>query len=175
MWDVRAGEGAILFMLNKVMDDIIRIIKPLENSGVLIDWANKTVKHEIKKQEGILLGMLLRTSLASMLVHMLTGKGVMESGKGVMRAGRGCNDMHQMDKKISIPLHPVSNIKVAKYFNYKLWFNGIYSRDILPRIKDGAYVINLDDKQSKRTHCVTLRINTNTAVYFDSFGTGYIF
>ena len=39
----------------------------------------------------------------------------------------------------------------------------------LSRIKDGAYVINLDDKNSKRTHWVSLFIHKNEAIYFDSF------
>ena len=41
----------------------------------------------------------------------------------------------------------------------------------LPRIKDGTYVINLDYKNSKGTHWVSLFTDTNLAVYFDSFGT----
>ena len=41
-------------------------------------------------------------------------------------------------------------------------------------MKDGAYFINLDDKQSKGTHWVLLMIVKNTAVYFDSFETEYI-
>ena len=40
---------------------------------------------------------------------------------------------------------------------------------------DGAYVINLDNKNSKATHWVSLFINKNTAVYFDFFGIKYIF
>ena len=50
----------------------------------------------------------------------------------------------------------------------------VFLTDNLPRIKDEAYVINLDDKQSKGAHWVTLFIARNTAVYFDSFGTEYI-
>ena len=42
-------------------------------------------------------------------------------------------------------LHPLSNIEVTKCFNYKPRCNGIYW-DSLPRIKNGAYVINLNDK-----------------------------
>ena len=42
-------------------------------------------------------------------------------------------------------------------------------RDNLPRIKDGACIINLDDKQSKGTHWVSLFNDCNTTVYFDSF------
>ena len=44
----------------------------------------------------------------------------------------------------------------------------------LPSIKDGAYVINLDDKNSKRTHWVSFLIDRNAAVYFDSYRTEYI-
>ena len=43
----------------------------------------------------------------------------------------------------------LNNIKVANYFNYEPRLNGIFSRNNLPRIKDGAYVINLDDKKVK--------------------------
>ena len=60
------------------------------------------------------------------------------------------------------------------YFNYKARFKVAFSRDNLPRIKDGAYVINFDDKQSKGTHWVPLFIKKNTAVYFDSVGIEYI-
>ena len=52
--------------------------------------------------------------------------------------------------------------------------NSAFSRDNLPRIKNGAYVINLDDKQNKRTHWISLFFDRNTAVYFDSFRTEYI-
>ena len=71
-------------------------------------------------------------------------------------------------------LHPLSNIEITNYFNYEPRFNGVFSRNNLPRIKDGAYVINLDDKNSKGTHWVSLFINKNTAVYFDSFEIEYI-
>ena len=50
----------------------------------------------------------------------------------------------------------------------------LFSRNNLPSIKDGAYIINLDDKKNKGTHWVSLFINRNTAVYFDSFGIEYI-
>ena len=47
---VRAGKGFTLFISNKNMDDISKIVESLENSGLLIDGATETVKHEIKKQ-----------------------------------------------------------------------------------------------------------------------------
>ena len=49
-----------------------------------------------------------------------------------------------------------------------------FSRGNLPRIKDGAYNINLDEKQSKGRCWVSLFIDRSTAVYFDSFGIAYI-
>ena len=52
--------------------------------------------------------------------------------------------------------------------------NGVFPRNNLPRIKDGEYVIKLDDKNSKRTHWVSLFIDRNLAIYFDSFGIEYI-
>ena len=60
------------------------------------------------------------------------------------------------------------------YFKYEPKFNGVFPRDHLSRIKDGAYPINLDKKQSKGTHWVSLFIDRNTAVYFDSFGIKFI-
>ena len=51
---------------------------------------------------------------------------------------------------------------------------GFFSRNNLPRIKDLAYVINLDDKNSKWAHWVSLFIDRNLAVHFDSFGIEYI-
>ena len=66
------------------------------------------------------------------------------SGRGVRRAGRG-----YMDKKILVQLHPLNNIVITYYFNYKPKFNGVFSRNNLPRIKDEAFVINLDEKKKK--------------------------
>ena len=56
------------------MNGIIRIVKSLENSGVLLDGVFEPVKHEIKQQDGEFLGMLLRTLSALMLGNMLAGK-----------------------------------------------------------------------------------------------------
>ena len=76
--------------------------------------------------------------------------------------------------KLLVSLNPLSDIKIAKYLNYEPRFNGVFSRDNLPRINDGANVINLDDKQSKGKHWVLLFISRHMAVYLDSFGIEYI-
>ena len=59
---------------------------------------------------------------------------------------------------------------ITKCFNYKPRFNVVFSRYSLPRIKDGMYVINLDDKQSKGTYWVSLFIDRSIAMNFESFG-----
>ena len=71
-------------------------------------------------------------------------------------------------------LPTLSSIEIAKYFNFDPRSTGVFSRDNLPRIKDGVYVIDLDDKQSKGTHWVSLFNDRNTVAYFDSLKVEYI-
>ena len=73
-----------------------------------------------------------------------------------------------------VPLHHLNNIEITNLFRYEPRFNSVFSRNNLPRIKDGTYFINLDDKNSKRAHWVLLFIDRNTAIYFHSFGIGHI-
>ena len=65
-------------------------------------------------------------------------------------------------------------METPNYFNYEPRFNGVFSRNNLPRIKDGAYVTNLDDNNSKWTHLASLFIDRMATVYFDSFGIEYV-
>ena len=68
-----------------------------------------------------------------------------------------------------MPLHPLTNFEIQKYYQNESTFNGVFSRDNLPnKIKDGAYVINLDEYSDIGTHWIALWINNN-ATYFDSF------
>ena len=61
------------------------------------------------------------------------------------------------------------------YYQNKPRFNGVYSRDNLSdKIKDGAYVINLDEHSDIGTHWIALYVNTKTVTYFGSFGVGHI-
>ena len=76
--------------------------------------------------------------------------------------------------KVLVPFHHLNYIEITNYFKYEPRFNSVFSRNNLPRIKDGAYVINRDDKNSKGTHWVSLFIDRNTAVYSDFFGIEYI-
>ena len=75
------------------MDEILKIVKSLENSGVLLKGVSETIQHEAKEQRGGFLGMLLGTLGASLhgdvLWKGLSGKGVIRAGEGTIRAGYG--------------------------------------------------------------------------------------
>ena len=65
-------------------------------------------------------------------------------------------------------------MKYKKFNQNEAKFNGVYSRDNLLKIKDGAYIINLDEYFDIGTHWVALHINNNNVTYFDSFGVEHI-
>ena len=71
------------------MQDLLKIVKSLENSGLLLDEITETVKNEVKEQKGGFLSMLLGTLGAGLLGNMLVGRGVIRAGEGTIRAGYG--------------------------------------------------------------------------------------
>ena len=77
-------------------------------------------------------------------------------------------------KWILIPPHPLTNFEIQKYYQNEPRFNGVYSRDNLPKINDAADIINLDEYSDIGTHLVALRVNNNNVTYFDSFGVEHI-
>ena len=94
----RAGKGIALVITNEDADNIIRILKSLENSGVLIDEVSEIVKSDKKRQSGFL-GMLLGILGVSMLRNVLTEKCLMRVRKSALTAGRGNNNVDHIDKK----------------------------------------------------------------------------
>ena len=92
-------KGFILFISNNYIDDIIKIIKSLDDSSVLIDGVTETVKHEIKKQEGGFAGAVV-APLAASFVQPVVSSVVKDI------AGRG--------------------LSVMSNFNYETRFNGIF-------------------------------------------------
>ena len=88
------GSGATtLIISNDEMDDILNIVKYLEDSGALLKGVSETIQHEVKEQRGGFLSMLLGTLGASLLGDVLSkglsGKGVIRAGEGTIRAGYG--------------------------------------------------------------------------------------
>ena len=83
------GSGVKLIIEQEAMNDIIKIIEALENSGILLKRVSKTIENETKEQRGGFLSMLLGTLGASLLGNLLTGKGMMRADEGIVRAGEG--------------------------------------------------------------------------------------
>ena len=76
---------------------------------------------------------------------------------------------------MTLPAHPLTNFEIQEYYQNEPRFNGVFSRDNLPNsIKNGAYVINLDECHDIGTHWVALYVNNKIVTYFDSFGVEHI-
>ena len=70
---------------------------------------------------------------------------------------------------------PLTNFEIQKYYKNEPRLNGVFSRNNLPKkIKDGTYVINLDEYADVGTHWIALFCNKNTVIYFDSFGVEHV-
>ena len=85
---------------------------------------------------------------------------------------------------MTLPAHPLTNLEIQEYYQNEPRFNGVFSRDNLPNtirpkgldsaVKNGAYVINLDEYHDIGTHWVALYVNNKIVIYFDSFGVEHI-
>ena len=84
-----------------------------------------------------------------------------------------------------IPPHPLTNFEIQKYYKNEPRFNGHFSRNNLPKnnsieynsiknIKDGAYIINIDEYANVGTHWIALFCKKNEIVYLNRFGVEYI-
>ena len=90
------GSGnTTLITSNEEMNDIVKIVQPLEDSNVLLKGVTKTIENETREQKGGFLSILLRTLGTSLLGNLLTGKGIVRAGsgnnkgKGIVRTGSG--------------------------------------------------------------------------------------
>ena len=92
------NNNTILIISNDEMKDIIKIVKSLEDSGLLFKGVSETIQNEAKEQKRGFLNMLLGTLGASLLGNVLAGKeviakrqsrGINTAGEGVIRAGYG--------------------------------------------------------------------------------------
>ena len=120
-----AIDGSIqkLIIEQEDMNDIIKIIEALENSGIFLKGVTKTIENETKEQRGGFLSMLLGTLGASLLGNLLTGKGMMRAGEGAKK-----NKLNSL-----LLFFPLTNIKINEYYINEPRFNGLYSRNIYQR------------------------------------------
>ena len=112
-----ASHNTVLKISNDEMEDIIKIVKYLEDSDLLLKGVSETIQNEAKEQKEGFLSMLLGTLRASLLGNILEGKGVIRAGddgiaktksvsketrstrqaKGIVRAGRSRRFLKKMD------------------------------------------------------------------------------
>ena len=83
-----ALRNTTLTISNEEINDIMKIVKLVEESGLLIKGVSKTIKNEAKEQKGGFLEMLLGTLGATLLGNLLTDKGTIRAGEGTVRAGQ---------------------------------------------------------------------------------------
>ena len=121
------GSGVKLIIEQEDMRDIMKIIKALENSGILLKGLSKAIKNETKKQRRVFLSMLLGTLGASLLCNLLTGgKGIVRAGDGIVRAGEGSGSKKK-PLNLMLSFHPLTNIEISEYYKNEPRFNGVYS------------------------------------------------
>ena len=65
--------------------------------------------------------------------------------------------------------YPLTNFEIQKSYPNKPKFNGLYSRNNLPKLKDGTYVINLEKYKSIGTYQIALNVDGDIVTYYDSF------
>ena len=77
-------------------------------------------------------------------------------------------------KKNIIPIHPLTNFEIQKYYQNEPRSNGVYSRDNLPKKINGAYIINLDGYADVGTHWIALYVKNIEVIYFGSLGIEHV-
>ena len=74
-----------------------------------------------------------------------------------------------------IPPYPLSNFEIQRYYQNESRFNSAFLRNNFPKsIKDGPYIINLDEYADVGTHWIASFCNRNEIAYFNSFGVEHV-
>ena len=74
-----------------------------------------------------------------------------------------------------MPPHPLTNFEIQKYYKNEPRFNGVFQEiSYLKKIKDGTYIINLDEYSNLSTHWIAFFCKKNGIVFFNSFGVEHI-
>ena len=123
------NNNTVLITSNDEMGNIIKIVKSLEDSGLLLNGVTETVQNEVKEQKGgFIPSMLLGTLSAALLGNFLTGKGIYRAGKGkginrategIIRAGYG-NNSSKMDFQFRLIFQQTLKFKNIMKMNQNL-------------------------------------------------------
>ena len=109
-----------LIISNNEIEDIIKIVKSLEDSGLLLKGVTETVQNEVKEQKGRFLSMLLGTLGASLLGNILTGQGINRAsewamatrqGRRIVRGGYGNKKGKKRKGFLMLP-YPLTNFEI---------------------------------------------------------------
>ena len=73
-----------------------------------------------------------------------------------------------------MPPRPLTNFEIQKYHQNEPKYNGVYSRNNLSKIKNGTFIMNLDESKSIKTHWIILYVNAENMTYFDNFRVEHI-
>ena len=97
-----SGNTTALIISSDEINNIIKIVKSLEDSGLLLKGVTETVQNEVKEQKGGFLSMMLGKLGARLLGNLLTRKGIYRAGKGkgIVRAGYGHPSQNNSNNKI---------------------------------------------------------------------------
>lgn len=93
--------------------------------------------------------MSLGISRSNLLRNLSTHKGTIKASEGMIRAA---GERNQGSSGFLMPPHPSTNFYILKYYEKDLRFDGIYSSDNSSKIKDGAYVTNLELERIGQTY-----------------------
>ena len=105
----------------------------------------------------LLTGTIVKTkTLAKGVMRVGVGAIVTSPRRGTIRAGKGT-----IRSDILMPSHPLINFEILNYYQNEPKFNGVYSINNLPKIKDGPYTIKLGEYKSIETNWPALYVNGN--------------
>ena len=150
--------------------DLIEIPKSLEESELLLKGVSKTNQNKAKEQNRGFLSMSLDTLGASLLGNISDSEEPRpRNRKSWLWKQKSSKNSNKKQKEFLMPRHPLTNFEIQKYYQNQTRFNGVDSRDNLPKIKDGAYVINIDEYSDIGTHWIALYVLNNDVTYFDGF------
>ena len=128
----------------------------------MIKEVSEKIENKTKEQKAGFFVMSLGILGASLLGNMLAAKTVIQPGEETIRSG------------FLITPDSLANFEIPKYYQSKLKFNDVYSRNNLPKIKDETHVVHLNESRSIGTQWVALYVNGYNVTYFDSFGVEHI-
>ena len=158
---IKKSEGSrntTLIISNDEMGDIVKIVKSLEDLDLLLKGVSETIQNDTKKQREGFFSYVIRHLGCKFIRNTFVRKGVIRArdsviaktkarskrqGKGIVRAV--CDSRSLKKNEFLMPPHPLTNFEIKKYYQNEPKLNRVNSRDNLPKIKIGEYVINCDE------------------------------